>query len=218
VAKKPKRTATGPNIKLLHYLELRNFKRFGDSQRIELEHPAVLIGPNNYGKTTAIQALALWSQAVKTWVAAKGESPPRQRTATAQVLRNLCLMVLKDSPDNWHRIVRLMRRLFSVELEDPAETLRGSINLEFRQQEIRHPLDIAAAGRGMQQMLLIFAYLHAHRRSVLLIDEPDAHLEILRQKQVYVLLREIADENQSQVLMVTALAVIVIKARIFAIT
>ncbi|WP_423927863.1 AAA family ATPase [Candidatus Palauibacter sp.] len=48
----------------LHYLEIRNFKQFGDAQRIELDHPTVLIGPNNCGKTTAIQAMALWSQAV----------------------------------------------------------------------------------------------------------------------------------------------------------
>ena len=35
-------------------------------------------------------------------------------------------------------------------------------------------------------MLLLFAYLYSHRRSVVLIDEPDARLEILHQKQVYV--------------------------------
>ena len=28
-------------MRLLHYLEVRNFKRFGDAQRIELDHPAV---------------------------------------------------------------------------------------------------------------------------------------------------------------------------------
>ena len=27
-------------MRLLHYLEIRNFKRFGDTQRIELDHPA----------------------------------------------------------------------------------------------------------------------------------------------------------------------------------
>ena len=70
----------------------------------------------------------------------------------------------------------------------------------------------AAAGRGLQQMLLIFAYLYSHRRSVLLIDEPDAHLEILRQKQVYVLLREIASENESQVILVTHSEVILEEA------
>ena len=30
-------------MRLLHYLELQNFKHFGDRQRIELDHPSVLI-------------------------------------------------------------------------------------------------------------------------------------------------------------------------------
>ncbi|MCU0757048.1 MAG: hypothetical protein MUE46_18375 [Xanthomonadales bacterium] len=38
-------------MRLLHYLDIENFKRFGDKQRIELDYPAVLIGPNNCGKT-----------------------------------------------------------------------------------------------------------------------------------------------------------------------
>ena len=122
---------------------------------------------------------------------------------TAQVLRNLCLLVFKDAPEDWRRIAKLMSRLFSVELGDPIETGRGSIDLFYRQANVREPLDVSLAGRGFQQMLLIFAYLYSHRRSVLLIDEPDAHLEILRQKQVYVLLREIAAENESQVVLVT---------------
>ena len=70
-------------MRLLHYIEIQNFKYFGDKQRIELDHPSVLIGPNNCGKTTAIQAIALWSQAVGTWFEAKGKSTPRERTATS---------------------------------------------------------------------------------------------------------------------------------------
>lgn len=300
----------------LHYLEVRNFKQFGETQRIELDHPAVLIGPNNCGKTSAIQALALWSQAVKTWFERKGEAPPSRRTATAlnrlsivsvpvpltrhfwhnavvraartdvmmeitlgvlhegsvcpvtmifryrdtevvyctpdestlanlgavetaagidvrllypmsgidieepllqpgrvavllgqgqtaQVLRNLCLMVHRDDPDTWGRIVRLMDRLFAINLDDPSETVRGGIALHYRQTEVRQPLEIALAGRGLQQMLLILAYIHSHPRSVLLIDEPDAHLEILRQKQVYTLLRQVAAAHDSQVVIAT---------------
>lgn len=303
-------------MRLLHYLEIQNFKRFGDRQRIELDHPAVLIGPNNCGKTSAIQAIALWSQAIRTWHDSKGKAPPKERTSTslnrlnivavpvprtryfwhntvvrtgntetrllitlgvlhenkvepvtmrfrnqgdeliyctpdeatlakpelietaarlnvellypmsgleteepilqpgridvllgqgqtAQVLRNLCLLVCKQAPEDWKRIAGLMQRLFMVELGNPTETVRGSIDLHYRQMHVREPLDVALAGRGFQQMLLIFAYLYSHRRSVLLIDEPDAHLEILRQKQVYVLLREIAAENESQVVLVT---------------
>jgi predicted ATPase len=52
-------------------------------------------------------------------------------------------------------------------------------------------------------MLLILAHLYSHKGSVLLIDEPDAHLEILRQQQIYSLLRSIADRNGGQVLMAT---------------
>ncbi len=61
-------------------------------------------------------------------------------------------------------------------------------------------------------MLLILAYLHSHPGSVLLIDEPDAHLEILRQRQAYVLLREEAARNDSQVVLVTHSEVILNEA------
>lgn len=312
-------------MRLLHYIEIENFKSFGTRQRIELDHPAVLIGPNNCGKTSAIQALALWSQAVKTWYDVRKDSSAKERTATAlnrlnivavpvqrtrffwhntnvragtkdialtltvgiefkgrvvalpmrfrnqgdelvyctpdesvaadldflkyaarinvellysmsgleteepilqpgridvllgqgqtaQVLRNLCLMVAKDTPDDWDRVVALMHRLFNVMLETPQETTRGAIEMRYRQPGVREALDVSSSGRGFQQMLLIFAYLYSHKHSVLLVDEPDAHLEILRQKQVYVLLRDIAAENQSQVVMVTHSEVILDEA------
>ncbi len=131
---------------------------------------------------------------------------------TAQVLRNLCLMVAKDTPDDWSRIVKLMYRLFNVTLETPQETSRGAIEMRYKQPGVREVLDVSSSGRGFQQMLLIFAYLYSHKGSVLLVDEPDAHLEILRQKQVYVLLRDIASENQSQVVMVTHSEVILDEA------
>jgi ABC-type multidrug transport system ATPase subunit len=131
---------------------------------------------------------------------------------TAQVLRNLCLMVAKDTPDDWAAIVKLMKRLFNVTLEAPQETTRGAIEMRYKQPGVREALDVSSSGRGFQQMLLIFAYLYSHKRSVLLVDEPDAHLEILRQKQVYVLLRDIAAQNQSQVVMVSHSEVILDEA------
>ena len=312
-------------MRLLHYIKIENFKRFGDSQRIELDHPAVLIGPNNCGKTSAIQALALWSQAVRTWYDVRKDSAAKERTATslnrlnivavpvartrffwhntqvrkankeipmiltvgvahagqvrelpmrfrshgdelvyctpaesviadldlirhaagirvellypmsgldteepilqpgrvdvllgqgrtADVLRNLCLAVANSSLDDWQSVVKLMQRLFNIHLGQPEETSRGSITLHYQQPRVKEPLDISSAGRGMLQMLLVFAYLYAHKGSVLLVDEPDAHLEILRQKQVYVLLRDIASENGSQVVMVTHSEVILDEA------
>lgn len=313
-------------MRLLHYLEVENFKCFGDGQRINLDHPAVLIGPNNCGKTTALQAIALWSQAVKTWYSAKGSAPPGRRTATAlnrlrlvsvpvqrtrylwhntrvregrsntrmritlgilherdvepvtmefrsqgdeliycapdkqtldrpdlikaaaqlnvellypvsgleldepilqpgridvllgqgqtaQVLRNLCLLVFRNSPDDWKRIVAWINRLFAVDLGNPTETPLGTIHLGYRQEGVKEELQVSLAGSGMQQMLLVLAYLFSHRRSILLIDEPDAHLEILRQEQVYVLLRDLAAASESQVVLATHSEVIMDEAK-----
>jgi hypothetical protein len=61
-------------------------------------------------------------------------------------------------------------------------------------------LDLSASGRGLQQTLLLLAHLVVNRDSVLLLDEPDAHLEILRQRQTYQLLTEVAREQGSQVI------------------
>ncbi|MFH1481479.1 MAG: AAA family ATPase, partial [Pseudomonadota bacterium] len=49
---------------MLTKLTVRNFKRFG-SVEIELGNPVVFIGPNNSGKTTALQALAFWDVGLK---------------------------------------------------------------------------------------------------------------------------------------------------------
>src|SRR5438477_10349744 len=51
---------------VLTKLEICNFKKFGKVE-IELGSPVVFIGPNNSGKTTALQALALWNLGLKRW-------------------------------------------------------------------------------------------------------------------------------------------------------
>ena len=51
---------------MLTKLTIRNFKRFGEVE-IELGSPVVFIGPNNSGKTSAMQALALWDIGLKRW-------------------------------------------------------------------------------------------------------------------------------------------------------
>ena len=56
---------------MLTKLEFRNFKRF-ESATVELGQPVVLAGPNNMGKTTALQALTLWDIGLRTWLAKRG--------------------------------------------------------------------------------------------------------------------------------------------------
>jgi predicted ATPase len=47
----------GGGVRILHWLEISNFKSYRSSGRIPLEHPSVLIGPNNCGKPITKQQI-----------------------------------------------------------------------------------------------------------------------------------------------------------------
>lgn len=118
---------------------------------------------------------------------------------TAQVLRNLCMRVSESSPAGWADIKQRMMTMFGIALGDPVRDQgRGSIRLGYHERG--HELDIASAGRGLQQALLLLAHLFANPGSALLLDEPDAHLEILRQRQIYNVLSECAGAAGSQII------------------
>ncbi len=294
---------------MLTRLRVRNFKNL-ESLDIELGQTVVFIGPNNSGKTTALQALALWRSGIEAivgqtgtpwpgvllnrlalthtpvsdtrqiwrnldigdagsmavWVEGEGPAgswrlgldftfgnresihcwptilphdallpdspldedtrfsqriaflPPMSGLATeetevppgridvligegqtAQILRNLCLRVLEQNPGTWSSIRNRMASMFGVTLNVPVRSpARGSIILTYREHD--HTFDIASAGRGLQQTLLLLAHLYANPGSTLLLDEPDAHLEILRQRQIYNVLTECAAETGSQII------------------
>lgn len=310
---------------MLTHLNVCNFKRF-DKIEIELGNPVVLIGPNNSGKTTALQALALWEIGLRRWnekrsgkqapekrpgvtisrrdliaipvpnanllwrdlhvrdvqrvngsprtknirieIVVEGvtedqawlcglefdyaneeslycrplgksneksdkrmpvpEQAGKQRFAflppmsglaavepkwesgrinvligegqTAQVLRNLCYQISQESPDRWREVCDYISALFGVGLDEPKYiSERGEIIMTYR-EPTNISLDLSASGRGLQQILLLLAYLYANPGSVLLLDEPDAHLEILRQRQIYQLLTQVASQMGSQII------------------
>jgi energy-coupling factor transporter ATP-binding protein EcfA2 len=119
---------------------------------------------------------------------------------TARVLRNLCLAVLERSPHDWELISGRLRQMFGVEPGLPhRDPIRGTVELTYREKDIE--LDIASAGRGLQQTLLLLAHMHANPGATLLLDEPDAHLEVLRQRQIYNVLTETARASGSQLVM-----------------
>ena len=118
---------------------------------------------------------------------------------TAEVLRNLCFQVMEDCPAKWEALAGRIESLFGTRLNPPCYVEeRGEIVMEYRERGIS--LDLSASGRGLQQTLLILAYMQANPGSVVLLDEPDAHLEILRQRQIYQLITESAQESGSQII------------------
>jgi hypothetical protein len=310
---------------MLTKLILRNFKLFSEAE-IDLGQRVVFIGPNNSGKTSALQAIALWDVGVKRWLEKRGgesaaaervgvsinrqdlislpvpsakllwrdlrvregeriENRPRTRNVrieigvegsnleqgiwrchlefdyaneesiycrpaigengqrlsvpshlkhlqvaylppmsglaaredrleigsirvrlgegrTAEVLRNLCWQVLQseNGEEKWAQICEHMERLFGSKLGRPQYILeRGEIVMSYRTRE-NTLLDISSSGRGEQQTLLLLAHMAVHSGAVLLLDEPDAHLEILRQRQIYEVLSRQADQTNSQLI------------------
>lgn len=119
---------------------------------------------------------------------------------TAQILRNLALSLFEKDPESWSKIVVAIKSLFAVTLDTPERDVgRGTIVLYFSDREGNY-FPLISAGRGLQQTLLLLIHLYLNPGSVLLLDEPDAHLEIIRQRQIYKLLKEVARETGSQII------------------
>ena len=312
---------------MLTRIVIENFKRI-DKADIELGDTVVFVGPNNSGKTTALQALALWSLGLSAWISKKGKAgtarartgvtlnrreliavpvpsaallwrdthtratsrengkqktrnilftvrvegvldgklwsfglefdyanpesfycrpvelpdeasrerivrvaqqlrvaylPPMSGLATrefrsemgqinvligegqtAQVLRNLCWYVYsREDKSDWQAIVMEMRDLFGVTFKEPRYIAeRSEIELSYKSERAIE-LDLSSAGRGLQQTLLLLTYLHAHPGATILLDEPDAHLEVLRQRQIYNVICRLAQRKASQIIAAT---------------
>jgi energy-coupling factor transporter ATP-binding protein EcfA2 len=119
---------------------------------------------------------------------------------TAEVLRNLCFQIHSaEDQSSWNALVFQIRNLFGVTLNPPQFIKeRGQITMSYLEGDIE--LDLVSSGRGLQQTLLLLAHLYTHPRTVLLLDEPDAHLEILRQRQIYQILTQTAEVQGCQVI------------------
>ncbi len=101
---------------MLTRLRIRNFKQFDDVD-IELAKAVVLIGPNNSGKTTALQALALWEIGVRRWNEKRaGKSSPEKRPGVTVNRRDLLSIPVPDANLLW-RDLHVQKRVEQVEKE-----------------------------------------------------------------------------------------------------
>ncbi len=124
---------------------------------------------------------------------------------TADVIRNICYQLLYPEDNSiegevsWQHLTEVMQRKFGVSLQKPIfvpET--GKIEMYY--QEDGHTYDLSCSGRGFQQTLLLLSYLYTYPGRTLLLDEPDAHLETIRQRETYNLINDIARELNSQII------------------
>jgi energy-coupling factor transporter ATP-binding protein EcfA2 len=77
---------------------VKYLKRFQD-QSFDLSEHIVLAGPNNSGKTTLLQAIALWYLAMQKWTAARGPrsgSTARDRTGVPITRKDLTAIPLRE--------------------------------------------------------------------------------------------------------------------------
>ena len=123
-----------------------------------------------------------------------------------EVLRNL-LADAYDDKTAWCHLQASIRKLFSYELL-PPDSSGPDILVEY-QTEKGNTLDIACAGSGFLQVLMLLVFLNTRQDAVLLLDEPDAHLHIILQDAVYHELRTAAHRQHSQLVIATHSEVVI---------
>jgi len=124
-----------------------------------------------------------------------------------EMLRNLLLQASGSQPV-WDSLQDCVRRLFGYELLPPDGT-GPHILAEYKHGTHGPGLDIASAGSGFQQVIMLLALLNARPGSVLLLDEPDAHLHVFLQDAIFAELRQVAAKTKSQLVVATHSEVII---------
>ena len=132
------------------------------------------------------------------------------RGKPGDILRNLLLEV-QQGGEHWADLVRDVQDIFQITLLPPeydeslpfilCEYIEGVVRDRPRSAHGRY--DIASAGSGLHQVLLLLSFFYARPASVLLLDEPDAHLHVILQHQVYDKLRTVASRRLCQLIVAT---------------
>jgi predicted ATPase len=123
------------------------------------------------------------------------------------VLRNL-LLEANARGEAWQQLTVSIRRLFRFELI-PPDARGAHILAEYTVGPGGPRFDLASAGSGFQQVLMLLAFLYARPSSVLLLDEPDAHLHVILQDAIYGELTRVAASTGSQLIIATHSEVII---------
>ena len=127
-----------------------------------------------------------------------------------EVLRNLLVEANRDEVA-WGALQASIKSLFGYRLT-PPDISGAHIVADYFPDDLSGGgpnLDIASAGSGFQQVLMLLAFLNARPRAVLLLDEPDAHLHVILQDAIYHELRSVSARQQSQLIVATHSEVVI---------
>jgi hypothetical protein len=121
-----------------------------------------------------------------------------------EVLRNNLYELYSDKNEGWNDLKAIVRELFSIELLDIeySPAIDPEIVVNYR-TEARTVLEIASAGSGFLQFLLIATFVTLHEHSTLLVDEPDSHLHAFMKMRVLEWLRSAGEKNSNQFIIAT---------------
>ena len=118
-----------------------------------------------------------------------------------RVLRNL-LAEASSSGDAWTQLATTVETTFGYELL-PPDASGADIIANYRHQAGDAQFDINSAGNGFLQILLLLAFLCTQKKTVLLLDTPDAHLHMILQDTIFSTLKTIAKEKETQLIIAT---------------
>ncbi len=120
---------------------------------------------------------------------------------TSDVLRNICFLLFEKSDKSaWNEFREIIEQLFKIELNPPRFIpLTGLLKMSYNEGSKKN-IDLSSLGSGCKQAILLFAYILAFPNTVNLLDEPDAHLEVIRQSNIYDRISDLAKKNNSQLI------------------
>jgi len=122
---------------------------------------------------------------------------PKSLNHDQNITAGIAQKYLKNGGKRWAKVKEHIKGMFGVELNDPEfKAENGKIELTYLENGVQY--DLSSGGRGFLQTLLILSYLYTYPNSVLLLDEPDAHLEVIRQRETFFLINNVASELNSQ--------------------
>ena len=173
---------------------------------LESVDPKWLRNPKNHLKPVFVPAMSGLSIEEPVY------QPPKINQLLGQgkpgdVLRNL-LVEINNNQGAWGRLTKSIHKIFGYELL-PPNTDGPSIVAEYQHPENGARFDIASAGSGFLQVLMLLTFLNSRQKSVLLLDEPDAHLHVILQDGIYNELRTAAQANNSQLIIATHSEVVI---------